>query len=353
MHECLLCKKNMSISKNVFGIGCLKNIYSFLEVDMPKKINMREKMLYKEIIKRNNIKNISASQTILLTDRYLTVQYLKKIPYGNYSKLIRVNDTDIQNIKSINKKEELKSSKSMSLNQAYNLYKKATKFTEGINKLKNGNFTDEESIKLLISSFSFIFNMQKNSSQYEKNTFKAMQYAFWQIVVEIGGKYAEFDISADLLQHSLEREPKDLLFTDGKVVKAIIEDISFSKTIDKIVRKYGKNKNEFKYDSDIDKKISMSFSESDLYFAIHNAKMTIDGKKQNDEWILDIILHDRYDYSRKKTLLEHYNDVNSVPKSIFSSTLYNLAYYSIKFGVMKEYDIDIHFKMNDNFEVIE
>ena len=61
----------------------------------------------------------------------------------------------------------------------------------------------------------------------------------------------------------------------------------------------------------------------------------------------------RYDYSRKKTILEHYNDVNSVPKSIFSSTLYNLAHYSINFGVMKEYDIDIQFKMNDDFEVID
>ena len=34
-------------------------------------------------------------------------------------------------------------------------------------------------------------------------------------------------------------------------------------------------------------------------------------------------------------------------------TKYNLAYYSIKFGVMKEYDIDIHFKITDKFEVID
>ena len=43
----------------------------------------------------------------------------------------------------------------------------------------------------------------------------------------------------------------------------------------------------------------------------------------------------------------------SMPKSIFSSTLYNLAHYSVKFGVMKEYNIDIQFKMNNSFEVIE
>ena len=43
----------------------------------------------------------------------------------------------------------------MSLKQAYDLYKKATRFTEVIDKLKKRNFTGEESIKLLISSFSF------------------------------------------------------------------------------------------------------------------------------------------------------------------------------------------------------
>ena len=42
----------------------------------------------------------------------------------------------------------------------------------------------------------------------------------------------------------------------------------------------------------------------------------------------------------------------SIPKSIFSSTLYNLAHYSIKFGVMKEYNIDINFRINSDFEVI-
>lgn len=75
----------------------------------------------------------------------------------------------------------------MTLNQAYNLYKKSYKIYRGNRKFKKGNFTDEESIKLIISSFSFIFNMRKNRNQYEKNTFKAMQYAFWQSVIEVGG----------------------------------------------------------------------------------------------------------------------------------------------------------------------
>lgn len=168
----------------------------------------------------------------------------------------------------------------MSLKQAYDLYKKVMKFQDGIDKINNGDFTDEDSIKTLITSFSFIFNMSRNKSQYEKNAFKSMQYAFWQTVIETGGKYAEFPISADFLQHSLENKPENLVITEGKVVQEILNDKSFKKNINDIVNKYG-----------------------------------------------------------------------NIAKSMFSSTLYNLASFSIKCGVMKEYDIDIKIHIEE-FEVM-
>lgn len=127
----------------------------------------------------------------------------------------------MQNIKQIKKDEEPKSAKSMSLKQAYDLYKKVMKFQDGINKISKGNFTDEDSIKTIITSISFIFNMSKNKKQYEKNAFKGMQFAFWQTVIEVGGKYAEFPISAEFLQHSLDENPEDLYITDGNIVETI------------------------------------------------------------------------------------------------------------------------------------
>lgn len=353
MHECLLCKRDMKTSKDTFGNGCVKNIYSFLGMSMPKKVMLREPTLYKNIMKINNIHNINTYQKTWLTDRYLTRQYLHRIPYGNYSRLKNQIDTEIQNINQIENNEEPKSAKNMSLKQAYDLYKKATKFTEGIEKLKKGNFTDEESIKLLISGFSFIFNMRKNSNQYEKTSFKAMQYAFWQSVIEIGGKYAEFNISADFLQHSLEKEPTDLLISKGKVVQAIAGDKNFKSNINNIIEEYGENCNEFIFDSNVDDRFPMSFVENDLYFAIHDIELKVEGKKQNEKWILDVKLHDRYDYSEFKKIDKYYKDTKSVPKSIFSSTLYNLAWFSIKAQVMKEYNIDIVFKIDNNFEVID
>ena len=60
-----------------------------------------------------------------------------------------------------------------------------------------------------------------------------------------------------------------------------------------------------------------------------------------------IKLNDRYDYSEPKTLIGYYFDTDSIPKSISSSTLYNLASCSVK---CKEYDIAIEI---NNYEVKE
>lgn len=341
MHECLLCKRDMKASKDVFGKSCLRNIYSFLDLKMPRKVSMREENLHKNVMNLTNTRIINTKQQIWLTDRYLTYQYLDKIPYGNYNSIKNQINTDMKNIKQVKKDEEPKSAKIISLKQAYDLYKKVTKFQDGIDKISKGNFTDEDSIKTIITSLSFIFNMGKNKKQYEKNSFKAMQYVFWQTVIEIGGKYAEFPISADFLQHSLEEKPEDIVITNGRIIQEIINDESFKKNIKDIVNKYGENNNEFTFDSSEDNSFPMNFNDKDLYFSIHSAELYIKGKKVNDKWNLEIKLHDRYDYSKPKMPNQYYNDTSTIAKSLFSSTLYNLASFSVYCGVMKEYDIDI------------
>lgn len=351
MHECLLCKRDMKVSNDIFGKGCVKNIYSFLELSMPRKTKLREETLYKNVMKITNTHLINKKQKIWLTDRYLTYQYLDRIPYGNYDTIKNQINNDIQNIKQIKKDEEPKSAKNMSLKQAYDLYKKVMKFQDGIEKISKGNFTDEDSIKTIITSISFIFNMSKNKSQYEENTFKGMQFAFWQTVIEIGGKYAEFPISAEFLQHSLEENPENLVIESGNIIQEISKNESFQKNINDIVKKYGNNCDEFIFDSLEDDSFPMSFNDRDLYFAIHGVGLYIEGTKNKDKWKLKIKLHDRYDYSKPKMPNQYYNDTSSVAKSMLSSTLYNLASFSVYCGVIKEYDIDIQFEIEE-FEVI-
>lgn len=111
------------------------------------------------------------------------------------------------------------STKKIRLKEAYALYKKERKFERDIKELKENN-SGKEWITL-IAGFSYVFNMYRNKKQYEKNHSKEMQYAFLQTVIEVGGKYAKFDISADFLQHSLEEKTEDLYITKGKVVDEI------------------------------------------------------------------------------------------------------------------------------------
>lgn len=349
MHECLLCKRDMKVSNDVFGNGCVRNIYSFLDLKMPRKVALREETLYKNIMKLTNTKNINTNQKIWLTDRYLTYQYLNRIPYGNFNAIKNQINYDIQNIKQIKKDEEPKSSKSMSLKQAYDLYKKVMKFQNGIDKISKGNFTDEDSIKTIITSLNFIFNMSKNKSQYEKNTFKGMQFAFWQTVIEVGGRYAGFPISAEFLQHSLEENPEDLYIKDGNIVETIEKDNNFQSIVKKIVEEKGEDKDSFEFNSKdyVNHEYDWAFNDKDLYFALHLVDLKISALKNNDKWKLDIKIHDTYDYSKAKNLIQYYNDTNSIPKSILSSSLYNLAAFSNYFNVIKIYEINIEFTIKD------
>lgn len=351
MRECLLCKKDMKISYGVFGNGCVRNIYSFLNLKMPKKVKLREETLYKNIMKLTNTENINRKQQIWLTDRYLTYQYLNKIPYGNYNSLKNQINYDIQNVKQIKNYEEPKSSKNISLKQAYDLYKKTTKFQNGIDRIIKGDFTDEDSLKALITSISFVFNMSKNKNQFEKNAFKAMQYAFWQTVIEVGGKYFDYELASKLLQNSLEENPKEFIITDDKIIKSIKKDKNFQDKLKEILNNH-KNQKSFNV---LKGEESLTFENSDLYFAIHIADVELKAEK-NEEliWNVNIKLTDKFDFTKFKMPMDYYNDAKSILQSMLSSTLYNLAFISQKLGVVKEYDVivELCLKVKDG-EIIE
>lgn len=337
MHECLLCERDMKKSKNEFGNGCINNIYKFLDIEKPARGKNKEVLLYKTIMQKTNIYKINKEQKIWLTDRYLTYQYLDKLKYGNFEKLKKQINEDIENVSKIEKFEEMATSRKMKLKEAYDLYKKEIKFETNLAKLENNEYKEDENIKLLITSFSYIFNMYKNKNQYEKDSFKAMQYAFWQAVIEVGGRYFNYELAAKLLQHSLEENPKDFIITDEKIIENIKTDQNFINKMNEIISKYGTN-NEFNIS--IEDKESMTFENSDLYFAIHIAKVEMKAKKENGfTWNADIILSDTFDFTKWKGLLEYIKDANSIPKSMLSSTLYNLAFISQKLGVIREFEV--------------
>ena len=349
MRECLLCERDMKKAKTIFGSGCILSIYKFLNLDIPKSSKTREQYLYKSIMEQTNTKKLNSDQKVWLADRYLTYQYLDKLQYGDFSEIKSELNTDIANVSKVSNFSMLMTANKIKLKEAYDLYKKEQKFNQNINSLKS-NEDKDITLKFLTSSFSYIFNMGKNANQYALSASSAMQYAFWQAVVE-GGKIKNYDASAEFLQHSLKKNPGSLLITDGEIVEKIKESNEFKEKLKEIVEKYGKDGDEF-HAKPKDKlnENSVEFKNSDLYYAIHNADIEVIGKKVESKWNLNIVLHDRYDYTDFKDIKKYYKDAEKVHKSIFSSVLYNLAYVSVGLGVIKEYEIYIKFSI-EGYEV--
>lgn len=349
MHECLLCKRDMKTATTVFGSGCIKSIYKILGIKPPKNVKDKESYLCKSIMKELNIKNLNSNQKVWLVDRYLTYQYIDKLKYGNYTELKDELNEDIEGVNEVVEFSEFKTAKKVELKQAYTLYKKEEKFDKYISKVSYAQDTAKVGLKLLWETSPINLIIKKNTNPFEIQAIKSMQYALWQVVA-IGGNVVGFDASAELLEHSLTNKPKDLLITEGKIVEEIKNDAQFKKKINGIVKKYEKDGvGQFTTNSD---ESGIIFDNSDLYFSIHKADVNVIGKKENEKWNLEIELIDTYDYSEFKKLKEYIKDANSVPKSMFSSFIYNLAHVSVMFGVIKEYKVIVRFTI-DNYEVIQ
>lgn len=349
MHECLLCKRDMKTAKTVFGNGCIKCVYELLDLKMPKKVKDKESYLYNSIMKRLAINSLTPAQKVWLSDRYLTYQYIDKMKYGDYTELKEELNMDMSNIKQINNFSNFITANKVGLKDAYSLYKKEEKFEKYISKFTYAKDTAEVDLKQIWETMPFNLIIKKNTKTFEISAIKSMQYALWQVVA-IGGNVVGFDSSSELLEHSLTDEPKDLLITEGEIVEEIKNDSQFKTKLNEIVEEYGKNKLEFNTENG--KKLSLQFDNSDLYFSIHKADIKVIGKKENDKWNLEIELIDTYDYSEFKKIKEYIKDANSVPKSMFSSFIYNLAHISSMFGVIKEYKVIVRFTIDD-YEVIQ
>ena len=344
MHECLLCKRDMKTATTVFGSSCIKSIYRILDIKLPKNVKDIESYLYKSIMKKLNIKNLNSNQKIWLADRYLTYQYIDKLKYGDYTELKDELNEDIAEVKEVVEFSEFKTAKKVELKQAYTLYKKEEKFDKYINKVNNVQDTAKVGLRLLWETSPINLIIKKNTNPFEIPAIKSMQYALWQVVA-IGGNVVGFDSSAELLEHSLTNKPKDLIITEGKIIEEIKNDSQFKERINDIVRTYGKDTTTFNTGV-----LKIQFDNSDLYFAIHGADINVTGNKIDKKWNLSIEISDIYDYTELKDLDDYIGDANSVPKSMFSSFIYNLAHFSTIFGVIKEYEVIIKFNI-DSYEV--
>lgn len=157
----------------MFGKGCLNTVYKFLNLTKPKMLKNKEDYLLDEISTNLNMENLSKEQKQLLTDRYLTLEYLKNTTYGDFKEIEDEINQDIINIGKYKSFDDLKTDKKISLSEAYKIYKENNKFINKITELKQRKFIDEKDIvKFVITNFKIIFLTMKNKVNIKKICFK-------------------------------------------------------------------------------------------------------------------------------------------------------------------------------------
>lgn len=350
MQECLLCKRNYKLSKEeIFGKNCLKKLYKLANISIPKNAKNKEKYLINKIAKENKKSELKDYQKQLLAERYLTLQYLERITYGDFKKIKKEIREEIDFIDKCETEKDLKTIKKITLNDAYKLYNKSEKFKLNLKKLNklnsNRTINQAEAMKFAISGFNFIFKHNIKINPYENTMLKAMQLVLLETVV-VGGIGFKYNLAAMLLQHSLQKKPKDITIENENIIEDILNDENFKSTIKNMVDKYGENTDNFKITKNEQDKFM--FDNSDLYFAIHGVYVNMDAtKNKSNKWNLDILLQDTYDYTEFKILNDYYSDANSVLKSVVSSILYNIAYFAQKSGTLTPYEVYIKIKIED------
>lgn len=84
--RCKLCNRTYSYSYQLFGRGCFNTECKLLNIKIPKNEKDKEKYFCNEIAKKFNKHGLSQNKKYNLAEKYLTLEYLNRIKYGDLSK---------------------------------------------------------------------------------------------------------------------------------------------------------------------------------------------------------------------------------------------------------------------------
>lgn len=113
MNRCSVCGRTVSNKTAHFGLGCLKNMCCLVEMERPKNLK-GENLLNAQIAKITKKKWLNKKEKTLLTNRYLTLQLLNKMPLDAYEPMRNKVEKDIDNI---GKNKEIESNDIITLKQ--------------------------------------------------------------------------------------------------------------------------------------------------------------------------------------------------------------------------------------------
>ena len=346
--RCIICNKPIENEDDMFGGGCLDNLYELLDIPVPKRISNKEKYLLDAIAHKNSKYFLSREKKIAIAKNYIAWSYLNKINL-NFTKDEKSKLED--NIKNISPFKSLQGlyMPEYLLNDFYKVYNYYKRFEEKINNYTtksddNSGKKEEIDDETILNELMFIFNTTKEREPLLHMAFYDMQYIFWETVV-IGGYLFDKPLSGYLLRLSLNNKEE---YNEENPL--IIEDEYFNKLLfgydefKRVINKYLKG-------TEVNKQIQdEAFLEGDLLFAIHEAVLNIRAKKkENGNWDLTVEIVDKYDYTDLKMPKEYIKSFGSKSKSLLASTLNNYAAVSSSYGVIRPFNFIIKVE-NSNYE---
>ena len=338
--RCIICNKPIENEDDMFGGGCLDNLYELLDIPVPKRISNKEKYLLDAIAHKNSKYFLSREKKIAIAKNYIAWSYLNKINL-NFTKDEKSKLED--NIKNISPFKSLQGlyMPEYLLNDFYKVYNYYVRFEEKINDYKTEEQIDYETI---LKGFAFIFNTKKEKALLFHMALYDMQYIFWETVV-IGGYLFDKPLSGYLLRLSLNNdneytEENPLIIEGDYFNKLLFGNDEFKKVINPFLK--GEK-------VDIENR-NVKFLEGDLLFAIHKAVLNISAeKKEKGNWDLTVEIVDKYDYTEIIKLSQYETLSDSKGKSILASTLNNFAVVSSSYGVIRPFKFIIKVT-NSNYE---
>lgn len=349
--RCKLCNKPYDYHYELFGRGCLENLYELLNFSKPNRlVKNKEMYLCNRIAWKNHKFFLSKKKKFVVAEKYIALKYLDKINFDFFNELKEEIYQDIKSISVFSKNIEEKVS--FKLNDVYELYNDVEKFEEIMKKFQNLSLEelDEETAKVILKSTSFIFDTTKKGNPIFNIGFYSMQYNFWQIVVA-GGLLADMKLSAKLLNNSLApfgKEPSDLIIDDDETITNIKNSEEFNKKIKELIEKYCKDNNKFTANSLNNEDCNIEFNDKDLFLAIHGSPISVNIEKSEIKgWNIKFEITDTYDFTDFKNLKEYVTSNSSLPMSIFSTILNNFAVISSEYGVIKPYKVTILIQEKD------
>ena len=360
---CQLCNRTYSHSYKLFGRGCFNTECNLLKLSIPKEEKDKEKSFCNVIARRLGKQGISQSKKYELAQKYLTLEYLKKIKYGDLSKEKKQLENEINNVSFTNSVKEtidkILDNKTyntindylpiITLNKAYRLYKTTIKFNQRISSFKKElekaeNDKEKETVieRFLLDDLKFVFDSTKLGVPVYYQVYYAMQVAVWEVVIA-GGLVCGLNLSAELLQKSLianKEKEEEYYITNQERIQELKDNAIIQIKIKELINKYSKhklsvdiNENNIRHDE-----LLLHFEGGDLLYSLHDATINIKGQKMNNKWHLHITIKDKYDFTDPNLTIEEYEN------SPLARVLNNCGVVSQQYGVIKPYFVYAEFE---------